>query len=119
MQVASAKSRSRRGATRQPAFLGSRLTISHTCLACLPSIRTSPCILCPLMIAPMVAPLTFFSQMVSMILVLWGIGAILENGYGSQGQNYVALLQGSKMSAGFYCKNLILGICFRLIKLNM
>ena len=30
--------------------MGSYLTISHTCLACLPSGRVSPCVLCPLMI---------------------------------------------------------------------
>ena len=54
-----------------------------------------------------------------MVLVLWGVGAILENEYGIQGQNYVALLQGSDMSAGFHSRNLILGICFRLIMLNV
>ena len=27
-----------------------------------------------------------------MILVLWGVGPILRNGYGIYGQNYVALL---------------------------
>ena len=47
--------------------------------------------------------------MVSMVLVQWGAGAILENGYRIQGQNYVALLQGSEMSAGFHYWNLILG----------
>ena len=42
------------------------------------------------------------------------------NGHGLQGQNYVALLQGSKTSAGFPSRNLILGIpCFRLITLNV
>ena len=30
--------------------------------------------------------------MVSMVLVQWGADAILGNGYGTQGQNYVALL---------------------------
>ena len=30
--------------------------------------------------------------MPGMVLVLWGVGAILENGYGIQGQNCVALL---------------------------
>ena len=33
-------------------------------------------------------------------LVLWGVGPILKNGCGHWGQNYVALLQGSEMSAG-------------------
>ena len=54
-----------------------------------------------------------------MVLVLWGVGAILGNGYGIQGQNYAALLQGSEMLARFNSRNLILGICFRLITLNI
>ena len=47
-----------------------------------------------------------------MVLVVWEIGAILGNGYGIQGQNYVALLQGSEMTAGFHYRNWILGIMF-------
>ena len=43
-------------------------------------------------------------------LLLWGVDAILGNGYGIRGQNYVALLQGSEMSAGFHYRNLILGM---------
>ena len=54
----------------------------------------------------------FYSCMVSMVLVLW-------NGYGIQGQNYIALLQGSGMPEGFLYINLILGICFRLLILNI
>ena len=34
MRIASAKPRSVRGASHQPAFMGSCLTISHTCLPC-------------------------------------------------------------------------------------
>ena len=30
------------------------------------------------------------------------VGAILGNGYGIQGQNYVSLLQGSGITAGFH-----------------
>ena len=45
-----------------------------------------------------------------MVLVLWGVGAIPGNGYGIQGQNYVALFQGSEMSAGFHYRNVISGI---------
>ena len=42
------------------------------------------------------------------------------NRYGIQQQNYVALLQGSKNSAGFPSRNLILDIqCFSLITLNV
>ena len=38
--IASSKSRSARGASHQPAFMSSCLTISHTCLSCLVSGRT-------------------------------------------------------------------------------
>ena len=65
------------------------------------------------MIGLMVVLLAFFAH--GVILVLWGVGAILGNGYGIQRQNYVALLLGSEISAGFHYRNLILGICFRLI----
>ena len=54
-----------------------------------------------------------------MVLVLWVIGAILGNGYRIKGQNYVVLLQGSGMPAGFHSRNLILRICFRLLILNV
>ena len=53
-----------------------------------------------------------------MVLILWGIGAIFGNGYGIQGQNCYKL-QGSEMSAEFHSRNLTLGICFRLITLNV
>ena len=45
-----------------------------------------------------------------MVLVLGEVGAILWNGYGIQGQNYVALFQESGMPTGFHSGNLILGI---------
>ena len=51
-----------------------------------------------------------FLCLVIMALVLRGVGAILGNGYGIQGQNYVTVLLGSEMSAEFQCRNLILGI---------
>ena len=57
----------------------------------------------------MVVLLTFHLHMMSTVLVLWEVGAILLNGYGIQGQNYVSLLQGSGMPAGFHTRNLILG----------
>ena len=47
------------------------------------------------------------------------VGAILGNEFGIEGQNYVAFLQGSGMPAGFLSRNLILGICFRLLILNI
>ena len=40
MLIASAKSRSVRGASHQPASMSGCLTISHTCLPCLSSERT-------------------------------------------------------------------------------
>ena len=79
-------------------------------LPCLPSRLVGPCGLYPHVIGLIVAPLTFFLRMVSMALVLWGVGAILWNGYGVQGQNYVALLLGSEMTGGFYYRNWILRI---------
>ena len=43
-----------------------------------------------------------FFCIVSIVLVLWGVTAFLENGCGIQEQNYVAWLQGSKIPLGFY-----------------
>ena len=57
----------------------------------------------------MVVLLTFFC-MVSIVLVLWGVTAILGNGCGIKGHNYVAWLQGNKIQLGFHYRNLILGI---------
>ena len=57
--------------------------------------------------------------MVSIVLVLLGVGATLRNQYGIQGQNYVALFTRKEMSAGFHYGNLILGACFRLMTLNI
>ena len=48
----------------------------------------------------MVAPLTIFCARYGFSSM--GTCAILENGYGIQGQNYVALLLGSEMSVGFH-----------------
>ena len=53
-----------------------------------------------------------FLGMVNIVLVLWGVGAILGNGYEIQGQNYIAL------KAGFHYRNLIL-ITFQLSHLNL
>ena len=58
----------------------------------------------------MVVLLMFHPRMTSMVLVLWDAGAILGNGYGIQGQNYVALLQGSRIPVGLLSRNLIIGI---------
>ena len=109
MLVASAKSCSIRGVSHQPVYMGSCLTISHTCLPCLPSGRICPtCVLCSHMIGLMHndGSVDIFC-MVSIVLVLWEVAAILENGCGIQEQNYVLWLQGSKMPVGFHYKNLI------------
>ena len=50
MLIASAKSQSMRGASHQPVFMGSCLTIRYMYLPFVPSRRVSPCVLCPLMI---------------------------------------------------------------------
>ena len=50
MLIASAKSQSTRGASHQPAFMSGCLTISHTCLPCLPSERTWLCQRCLLVV---------------------------------------------------------------------
>ena len=50
--------------------------------------------------------------MVSMVLLLWGVDAILWNGCGIEGQNYVVSLQESKMAAGFHYMGLILGMFY-------
>ena len=67
----------------------------------------------------MVVLLMFLSQIVSVVLVLWEVGAILGDRYGIQGQNYIALLYESGMPAGFHYKNLTFGKCFRLITMNV
>ena len=45
----------------------------------------------------------FFAD--GMVLVLWGLGVILGNGYGIWGQNYVALFHWSEALAGFGSMN--------------
>ena len=57
--------------------------------------------------------------MVSMVLVPREIGAILGNGYEIQGENYVALFQGSKITAGFHYRNWNLDRCFRITAVNI
>ena len=60
MLIASTKVWNERGASHQPAFINRCLTISHTCLPCLPSKWICPCVLYSSMIDLMVASLTFF-----------------------------------------------------------
>ena len=104
--MASAKFRSVKGASHQQTFIRSCLTISHMCLPCLPGGGwASPCVLWPLVIGLMVVLLTFFSCWVW--FYLWGVDAILGNGCGIERQNYVVLLQGGKVYAGFRYRDLI------------
>ena len=104
-----AKSRSARGASHQPAFIGNCLTIRHKCLPCQVSRRDSPCVLCLLMIGLTVGLLTLFGGDEYGLSIV-GVPAVLGNGCGIQGLNYVALLQGSKMTARFHYSNWILCI---------
>ena len=52
--------------------------------------------------------------MVNMVLLLGLVDAILQNGCGIEGQNYVMSLQESEMTAGCHYRGLILGICFTI-----
>ena len=72
--------------------------------------------LCSLIIGlvMMVLPLTYFWDGEYRFSTA-GIGAILGNGCGIQGQDYVALLQGIETTAGFHHRSYILCICYRLI----
>ena len=47
----------------------------------------------------MVALLVFYTH--GMVLVLWGVGAILGNGYRIQWQNYVEIFREVKCKQGF------------------
>ena len=61
-----------------------------------------------------------FLHMVSIVLVPWGVRAILGNRCEIQGQNYVALLQGSEITTGFHYRSWILDIQgFRLVAMNV
>ena len=82
MQILLAKCQSARAASHQAAFMGSCLTISHMCMSCLPSRWGSPCVL-------------------AVVLVLWGVDALLGDGYGIQRQNFVACFKGVKCQQGF------------------
>ena len=48
--------------------------------------------------------------MVSVVVVPWGVSAIPANGYRIQGQNYVALIQESEITADFHYRNYVLDI---------
>ena len=69
MLIASAKSRSTRGASHQPAFMGGCLTISKTCLPCPPSGRVSPCV-----------PGVIEGNEDAWGAIMWGVGEMLVYG---------------------------------------
>ena len=50
------------------------------------------------MIGPNGGSVEVFLNMVSIVLVPWGVSAILGNRYGIQEQNYVTLLQRSEIT---------------------
>ena len=59
----------------------------------------------------MVLLLTFFThRVVSVVVVPWEVSAIPANGYRIQGQNYVALIQESEITADFHYRNYVLDI---------
>ena len=97
--VASAKSWVTRGASHQPAFMDTCLTISHTCLACLPSTGCS--IKCYWIESHMEFCQTSATELLwksmwsvfrwivflrcgelVLVYVLWRVGPVLRNGYG-------------------------------------
>ena len=111
-RLLTAKSRSSREVSCQPAFMSTCLTISQTCLPCPPSrwIVFS--------VDHNAPPPYDWASNDSSIDVFWdgeygfstlGVVAILGNGCGIQGQNYVALLQGSE-TTGFHHRSWILCI---------
>ena len=57
-----------------------------------------------------VGSLDVFQGMVSAVYVLLGVEAVLLDGHGIQGENYVALLPGSRMSGRCHYRNWMLGI---------
>ena len=67
--------------------------------------------LCSVPPAPLLRPTHFFGLMVAPLTYFytWGVYAILGNRYGIQGQNYVALLPESEITAEFPKRSLILG----------
>ena len=63
------------------------------------------------MIGLMVVMLMIFFTCGELVLVLWGVGPVLRNGYRTYGQNDVALLKGSEMSAGLHFNKLLQDNC--------
>ena len=71
------------------------------------------------MIGLMMVMLMVFFRCGELVLVsvLWGIGSIARVEYGIKGQDYVALIRGSEMSAGLHLSNLLFYIkSYRIIR---
>ena len=93
--------------TSQLSWAAAWLLVTHVCPAYLVDELRSLC---------SVAPYDWvdggsvdYFWMVSMLLLLWGVDAILRNGCGIYGQNYGVLLQGSEMTASFSEFKLVCG----------
>ena len=93
MYIASDKSWSTRTASYLPAFIDSCLTVGH--------MHSCPAYLVDELVRGVSSPFDWTKWWFwcfiehGVVLVLWRVGAILSNGYGIQGQNYVATYQGS------------------------
>ena len=107
-RLLTAKYRSARAASDQPAFIGNYLIISHTCLR-VHLVDELVLVLCILMIGLMVVLLTSLAGGEYGFSVA-GVGVILGNGCGIQGQNYVTIFQGNEMTAEFHYRSWILCI---------
>ena len=99
MQIALAKSRSKRGhLTSQLLQIAPGLLVRRVCPVYLEDelvlvFYTCDCIL----YLANGGSVDVSLHMISMALVLWGVGAILLNGHAIQGKSYVALLLGTEM----------------------
>ena len=125
MQIASAKSRSTRGVSHEPAFTGNCLAITYPCLPCLSSRWVNPCVLCPTTPSPPRfdwlngGSVDVLLCMLSTVLVLWGVGAILGNGTILK-DNIILHSSGRKKTAELHYRNRILDIkCFKLTAMNV
>ena len=110
-----AKSRSARVASHQPAFMGN----CHTFLACTYSRWVSPCVLYFPITGVIISQIIRGYRTQGLTPGFWsgeyglsamGVDAILGNWCGTKGKSYVKLLQGSEIISGFYYRNWILRI---------
>ena len=109
--------------TSQPPWAATRPTTGHMPPPRQPSGRAGPHAPYPIVAVCLHAPYPIVAacplRMAGIAPVSGEFGAILWNGYGIQGENYVSLLQGSEMSAEFHYRDLILYICYGFIALGV